>query len=145
MILQKIIVLILLAMKQAGGIKDRDNHKVVWGGELLKTGVCKGGKVVLVSDVDRICPCTYVHKKKLWDLPAGFKMEVPNEVRIIMEKLDKMIIDEGSVEIGKTRKIFKNKSSLCWYNYFSGDNMFDHAGKKGYFMLSTVRCDRLPK
>ena len=28
-----------------------------------KPGVCKGGYVVLVSDVDRIWPHTYVHKK----------------------------------------------------------------------------------
>ena len=34
MILQNIVVLMLLAMKQAGEIKDRYNHKVVWGGEL---------------------------------------------------------------------------------------------------------------
>ena len=72
-------------------------------------------------------------------------MEVPNEVRIIMEKLDKMIISWGSVEIFKTGKIFKEKSGLCWYNYFSGENIFDHAGKKGYCMFSTVRFDRLPK
>ena len=49
------------------------------------------------------------------------------------------------MEIGKTRKIFKNKPSLCWDNYFSGNNMFDHAGKKGYVILSKVRHDCIIK
>ena len=49
------------------------------------------------------------------------------------------------MEIGKTRKIFRKKPGLCWDNYFSSDNIFDHAGKNGYGMMSTVRRDHLSK
>ena len=49
------------------------------------------------------------------------------------------------METFKARNIFKNKPGLCWDNYFSGDNIFDHAGKNGYGMLSTVRRVNFPK
>ena len=66
-------------------------------------------------------------------------MEGPNEIRVILENFDKMIIGSVQREKGNTRSIFKKKPGLCWYNYFSGDNVFDHSGKKVCGMLSTVR------
>ena len=81
-----------------------------------KHGVFKGGHVFIVSGVDFIWPRAYVTQQNLWERLTGFKMEGPNEVRMILEKLDNMVIGVGHVETGKTRKIFKNKSGLCWYN-----------------------------
>ena len=64
---------------------------------------------------------------------------------MILEKFDKMIIGEVHMVTGKTRNIFKNKPGFWWDNYFSGDNFFDHAGKRIYGMLLTVRRDHIPK
>ena len=110
-----------------------------------KPGVCKGGQVVLVYDVDRIRPHSNVHQPKLWERTALFTMKGPNEVRMILEKLYNIIIGGGSMEIDKTRNIFKKKTGLCWDKYLSGDNISDHAKKKLYGMLSTVSLDFIPK
>ena len=72
-------------------------------------------------------------------------MEGPNEVMIIMEKLNQMIIVEGHVEIVKEMKTFKKKTTLFWYNHFYGDNLFDHVVNNGYGMLLTVKHDCLAK
>ena len=37
------------------------------------------------------------------------------------------------------------KLGLCWEKYFSGDHIFDHTGKKGYYVLSAARRCRLTK
>ena len=47
-------------------------------------GVCKEGQVVLVYGVDRIRPSTYLHRHKLWEIPAGFTLEGTNEVRMVL-------------------------------------------------------------
>ena len=43
---------------------------------LNKHGMCKGGCAALVYDVDWIWPRAYVHRKKFWEIPAGFTMDV---------------------------------------------------------------------
>ena len=105
----------------------------------------KGVQVVLVYDFGWVCLCAYVHRHNSWDIPEGFILKGPNELRIIMENLGKMIIGEDHMVTGKTSKIFNKKPGLCWDNYFSGDNNFDHAGKKGCVILSTVRRYHIPK
>ena len=34
---------------------------------------------------------------------------------------------------------------MTWDNYFSGEEIFHYAGKKGFGLLMTTRRDRLPK
>ena len=89
----------------------------------------------------QISPLTQFEKERL----TGFSLEGHNEVRIIIQKLEHMIIGESHMVTGKTRKIFNKKPGLCWDKYFSGDNFFDHIGKNGYGMLSTAIRDCIPK
>ena len=63
---------------------------------------------------------------------------------MILYKLCNMIIGKRRVEIGKTRNIFKKKLGLCWDNYLSGANIFNHTSKKVYIMFSTVSHNHLP-
>ena len=83
--------------------------------------MCKGGQVVLFYYVDRIWPHAYFNQHKFWYRPPGLKLEIPNEVSMIMEKPDKMIIGDAHMETGKKIKIINNKPGLCWNNYLSGE------------------------
>ena len=111
---------------------------------LNKPRVCKGGQFLIVSDVDSIWPRSYVHRHKLWERPAGFTLEGTNDVKMILDNIDRIIIGDGHVETVNTRKIFKKRPGLFWDNYFSGDIILDHAERKVYGMLSTVRRNCLP-
>eukprot|EP00957_Ditylum_brightwellii_P197862 15072857-Ditylum_brightwellii.AAC.1 len=95
----------------------------------------------MLTDVDHICPHAYVYWRKCWVQPTGFN-EVPNEVRMLMEKLDNIIIGESTNK--NVKRIFKEEPALCFDNYFSHDNTSDLAGKKGFAPLYTVSHDCLP-
>jgi hypothetical protein len=97
---------------------------------LGKPGVCKGGQIVIVSDVHRCRPRAYVHRHKLHKRPKGFTMEGPNEVRMIVEKIRPLIAGEVAEE-GR-RQIFSEKPHSTWDNYFSGDNTMAHMGENGF-------------
>jgi len=112
---------------------------------LNKPGVCKGGQIVLLCDQDRIQPCEYVHQHKLWDKPAGFTAEGPNEARMLIDKIDDMIIGESMEENKHTKKIVTTRPGVTFDNYFSGNNIFDYARQKGFGLCTTVWHNRLPK
>jgi hypothetical protein len=115
-----------------------------------KPNVTKGGQVVLVMDVDRVRPRAYLHRHKLH--PKHFSCEGPNEVKLILDKLESMLIsDTEDAEnadpdgiIKTTRGIFSEKPHLTWDNYFSGLPIMKYAGENGYALTMTCRRDRLP-
>jgi hypothetical protein len=77
---------------------------------LNKPGVCKGGQIVLLYDQDCIQLRAYVHRHKLWGKPAGFTAEGPNEARMLIDKIDDMIIGESMEENKHTKKNSHNKT-----------------------------------
>ena len=66
----------------------------------------------------------------MWEKPTGFALKGPNEVRMIMEKLEKMIISEGHMSTLNTRNIFKNKPGFYLYNNLSGDIFLITQGRR---------------
>ena len=43
------------------------------------------------------------------------------------------------------KKLYVNKPEICCDNYLSHDVILDYAGKKGFVLIFTVQCNRLPK
>ena len=68
----------------------RDRCRVVFK-IMNKPGVSKGGQIVLVTDVDRIRPRAYLHRHNLHPMGNGFTAKGPNEVRMIVNKLEPMV------------------------------------------------------
>eukprot|EP00957_Ditylum_brightwellii_P047071 3574649-Ditylum_brightwellii.AAC.1 len=64
----------------------------------------------MLADIDHIHPPAYIRWHKCWVQPTGFT-EGPNEVRMLMEKLDGMIISESTNK--KVKRTFKEKPLIC--------------------------------
>ena len=76
-----------------------------------KSGVTKGGHIVIVSDTHRYRPRAYVHRHKLHSKPDGWNVMGQVEVRLICEKLQPMVVEaeaqaqsEEEEEGGRRRK-----------------------------------------
>jgi hypothetical protein len=111
-----------------------------------KPGKTKGGQIVLTSDVHRIRPRAYLHRHKLHEKPAGWNAMGPLEVRMILEQLGSMVIEEDNSTntMISTRNIFREKPHSTWDNYFSGDLIMNWIGDNGFAATMTCRRDRLP-
>ena len=108
-----------------------------------KPGVTFGMQTVLVSDVHRNRPRAYTHRHKLWTPPdRSWTKQGPCEVHRIIEQLEGMVI--GSPRRGEGRQIFSEKPHSTWDNYFSGDQIMDYLGEKGYAATMTCQRNRLP-
>ena len=93
-----------------------------------KPGVSKGGQIVMVSDVNRMQLRAYLYQHNLHEKPIGLTASVPLEVRRIMEKVSKMVMDGEDTKDGSTKKIVRAKPHTTWDNYFSGDLVMDWLG-----------------
>ena len=103
-----------------------------------KPGVTKGGQVAFAVDRSRCRPRAYIHRHKWHNRPQGFGKQGPNEVRMLAELLEAMVIkEEGD-------GIFTERPHLTFDNFFSGDEIMDYLGCKGFAATCTVRRDRLP-
>ena len=139
----------------ANGALDLTGDETTWGhqgygekggGNLFrvvgKPGITKGGQIVLVSSSTRVRPYWYQHRHKHTKrYGTGFKAEGQSEVRSCIDYLEGMV--QGSE--GTLKKIFKEGPHLTFDNYFSGEEVCNYAGKKGFGLLVTTRRDRLPK
>jgi hypothetical protein len=109
---------------------------------LNKPGITKGGQIVMISDVHRIRPRAYMHRHKLHTKPPGWTQQGPFEVKSLLETLNGLV--EGEPGDGGRQQIFKKKPHSTWDNFFSGDQVCDHAGENGFGITMTTRRDRLP-
>jgi hypothetical protein len=107
-----------------------------------KPGVTKGGQIVMISDVHRIRPRAFLHRHKLHVKPPGWTQQGPFEVKTLLETLNGLV--DGEPGDGGRRQIFKKKPHSTWDNFFSGDQICDHAGELGFGVTMTCRRDRLP-
>ena len=105
-----------------------------------KPGVTKGGQIVMLSDVDRIRPRVYLHRHKLHPHPPGWMAMGPLEVRLLLEKITKMVNGAGA----GVPEIFSEKPHCTFDNFFSGDVIFKWLGENGFGCTMTCRRDRLP-
>jgi hypothetical protein len=110
-----------------------------------KPGVTFGMQTVIVSDVHRNRPRAYTHRHKLWEKPAaeGWGKEGPCEVRRLIKMLELMVL--GEPQNPSVRQIFSEKPHLTCDNYFSGDEVMDYLGEKGFSATMTCQRNRLPK
>jgi hypothetical protein len=107
-----------------------------------KPGISKGGQIVLVSDASRNRPRIYMHRHKCHDKYDGWTKQGPAEVRRLMEIITPRI--KGEAEIAGLRQIFMERPHSTWDNFFSGDQIFNWLGERGFAATMTCRRDRLP-
>ena len=98
----------------------------------------------MVSDVNRMRPRAYLHWHKLHEKPTDWTASGPLEVRRIMEKVSKMVMDGEDTKDGSTKTLFREKPHTTWDNYFSGDLVMDWLGQNGFGATMTCQCDLLP-
>lgn len=109
-----------------------------------KPGVApRGGKIVMVSDVDRIRPRAYVHRHKLNEkhFTKGSN-HGQNEVKLIWDMLSPLC--ERDNQFVCPQPIFREKPHFTWDNYFCGDALMDYPANEGFGLTMTCRRDRLP-
>jgi hypothetical protein len=112
-----------------------------------KPGKTKGGQIVLISDVHRVRPRVYEHRHKLHEKPAGWTIMGQIEVRLVMQKVAAMVINNDHDEVLNhvaTRKVFRERPHSTWDNYFSGDKVLNWLGANNFAATMTCRRDRLP-
>jgi hypothetical protein len=108
-----------------------------------KPGICRGGQIVLYSDVDRMRPRAYLPRHKLHDY--AYTQKGPSEVRMIYEQLELLMKPVESDVVRFRRPIIMNsKPHITWDNFFSGDDILHYAAEKGFGLTMTSRRDRLP-
>ena len=105
-----------------------------------KPGISKGGQIVLVSDASRNRPRMYTHRHKCHEKFDGWNKQGPSEVRRLMQIITPRI--EGEPEVAGIRQIFKERPHTTWDNFFSGDQIFNWLGQKGFGGTMTCRRDR---
>ncbi len=122
----------------------------------------------MLYDVGRRYPRAYVHRTKSRPREPGFNAEGKSEIVYIMNKVDELIdgrrSDEDSsftvhnTQLGYVvndtvdghtkytpRKIYQSPPHITADNHFSGDDVLDNGGKRGYGLTLTTRRDRFPK
>jgi hypothetical protein len=108
-----------------------------------KPGITFGMQAVLVSDVHCHRPRAYTHRHKLWGKPDGWGKEGPCEVRRRIEMLEPMVLGEPNHK--NVCQIFPEKLHITCDNYFSGDEVMDYLGEKGFSVTMTCQRNRLPQ
>ena len=107
-----------------------------------KPGITKGGQTVIVSATNRVRPYWYQHRSAFTPrFGTGFSAEGPAEVRSCIDDLESLVVGRD----GTRKKIFEKPPHLTFDNYFSGEEICNYAGEKGFGLLMTNRRDRLPK
>ena len=79
-----------------------------------KPGGIKGGKIVMVTDVDCVLPRSYVNYHRINNHPENFEAQVPNKVCTIIEKMEDMVV--GYPTNMGVKKIYDNQPLICWGN-----------------------------
>ena len=65
----------------------------------------------MVSEVNRMRPRAYLHRHKLHGKPTGWTASGPLEVRRILEKVSKMVMDGKDTKDGSTKKIIPSEAT----------------------------------
>ena len=131
------------------------------GGRLMNKPVGKGGQTTMIYDVSRRYPRAYVHRHKVHVRPVGFTAEGKFEIKNLIDQLDKLVVGRVASEELKTsvpppsgygepttyrkRCIYPRPPHITCDNHFSGDNVLDYAGEKGFGITQTCCWDRYPK
>jgi hypothetical protein len=104
-----------------------------------KPGITKGEQTVIISDVDRLRPRAYIHRHKKHEKPRGWNKQGPFEVKCILEDVTNMVRVDGVDDDSDDDRIYlwDELPHFTWDNFFSGDQIFDYMGNKGFGALIT--------
>ena len=131
------------------------------GGRLINKPGGKGGQTTMKFDVSRCYPRAYVHQHKIHERQDGFTAEGKFEIKHLIDQIEKLVVgggatdDELNVSIPPPsgsgtpafywkRQIYSRPPHLTCDIHFSGDNVLDYAGSKGFGITQTCRRDRFP-
>jgi hypothetical protein len=95
--------------------------------------------LVLLREL-RCRPYAYLHRHKYHTGFAGWNVQGPLEIRLIMESIAPFVEGDGG-----NRVLWNRKPHSTWDNFFSGDQILDWLGHQGYGATMTCRRDRLPR
>lgn len=123
----------------------------------------KGGQTSVLIDINHRYPRAYMHRHGLQcpaTRPTGFRQQGPAEVHYLCEDVIQMLqgpsanSNEMTVTMcnqmtGKEysvpkKKIYKKLPHIVADNHFSGENVMQYIGSKGFGMTATCRRDRFP-
>ena len=114
----------------------------------------------MLFDVSKRYPRAYLHRHKHHVRPDNFKAEGKFELWSLINQLNDLVV--GSVleadisfqvplvsGIGNGRSFYKRRiypspPHITCDNYFSGDDILDYAGERGFGITQTCRRDRFP-
>jgi hypothetical protein len=115
----------------------------------------------MLFDVSRRYPRAYVHRHKVHIRPDGFTAEGKFEIKYLIDQVEKLVVGNASDEdltftvpppsgFGEPttytrRRIYSCPPHITCDNHFSGDNVLDYAGGKGFGITQTCRRDRFPE
>jgi len=114
---------------------------------LNKPGIRKGMQIVILCNVHAVRSRAYLHRHDLHPMEEGFTKKGPNEVRLLIQQLDKLIIRDGEANINEDGlpRIFKEKPHMTFDNFFLDEVCENYVGKNQYKLICTKRRDRLPQ
>ena len=129
-------------------------------GRLRDKKVTKGGQSTMYYDIHRRYPRAYIHRHKLQKRPEGFNQQGPSEIVDLVMSIDSLIVNGESserevheiqnptgngVDKYKMKRIYEQPPHIVADNHFSGEEVIDLLGRKGYGATMTNRRDRFPK
>jgi hypothetical protein len=125
------------------------------GGRLTNKPVGKGGQTTMLYDVSRRYPRAYVHRHKLHERPKEFNAEGKFEIKYLIDHIEKLVVGNapneelnvvlcppsghGESTSYTRRRIYLRPPHITCDNHFSGDNVLDYAGERGFGITQMCR------
>ncbi len=117
----------------------------------------KGGQTTMLFNVSCRYPRAYVHRHKLHVRPNGFTAKGKFEIKNLIDQVDRLVVGNAPEEdltvtipppsgyreetAYVRRRIYSRPLHITCDNHFSGDSVLDYAGRKGFGITQTCRCD----
>jgi hypothetical protein len=149
--------------------KDRTINETTWGFSGYGTEAMyrmqgkkkdKGGQTMLLYDINHRYPHGYIHRHKLQPKPMGFNAQGPAEIYEMVKTIDAQtvhappsgredVVVKNPTGIGtlqfQMKKVYPKPPHIVADNHFSGEEVMNLLGSKGYGATMTNRRDRFPE
>ena len=111
-------------------------------------------------DIHRHYPRAYIHRHKMQKRPEGFNQQGPSEIVDLVKSIESLIVNGESserevhriqnptgngVDKYKMKRIYEQPPHIVADNHFSGEEVMDLLGRKGYGATMTNHRDCFPK
>ena len=104
----------------------------------------KGGQHVMLLDARRRYVYAYTARHKFYKQEKGWTCTGPVEVKRMIELINPLIKGNPKDENDTRRQVFDDAPHITLDNFFSGDQVLEYLGQRGYQATMTCRRDRLP-